>query len=60
MDICDTLFSLKYASQPNGPDFLHHGHHQMLLINLLLDKMAAFLQMIFSDAFSWMKSFVFW
>ena len=28
--------------------------------HLLLDKMAATLQTILSDAFSWMKSFVFW
>ena len=31
-----------------------------LLTHLTLDKMAAILQTIFSDAFSWMKSFVFW
>ena len=30
------------------------------LTHLPRDKMAVFLQMIFSDAFSWMKSFVFW
>ena len=30
------------------------------LTNLPLDKMAAISQMIFSDTFSWMKSFVFW
>ena len=29
------------------------------LIHLPLDKMAAVLQTIFSDAFSWMKSFLF-
>ena len=29
-------------------------------INLPLDKMAAILQMKFSDVFSWMESFVFW
>ena len=31
-----------------------------LLTHLPLDKMAAILQTMFSDAFSWMKSFVFW
>ena len=31
-----------------------------LLTYLLLDKMDAISQTIFSDAFSWMKSFVFW
>ena len=31
-----------------------------LLTHLPLDKMAAISQTIFSDAFSWMKSFVFW
>ena len=30
------------------------------LTHLPLNKMAAFSQMIFSDAFSWMKTFVFW
>ena len=30
------------------------------LVNLPLDKMAAISQTIFSGAFSWMKSFVFW
>ena len=33
------------------------GQH---LTHLPLNKMAAILQMIFSDAFSWMKSFAFW
>ena len=32
----------------------------ILLTHLPLDKMAAILQTIFSNAFSWMKSFVFW
>ena len=30
------------------------------LTHLPLNKMAAFSQTIFSDVFSWMKSFVFW
>ena len=33
---------------------------QLQLTHLPLDKMAAISQTIFSDAFSWMKSFVFW
>ena len=41
-----------------------HGYHlgdlSFLSTHLHLDKMAAFSQTIFSDAFSWMKSFVFW
>ena len=32
----------------------------LYLTHLFLDKMAAISQMIFSDAFSWMKRFVFW
>ena len=32
----------------------------VLLIHLPLDKMAAISQTMFSDAFSWMKSFVVW
>ena len=34
--------------------------HTWLVNSSPLDKMAAISQMIFSDAFSWMKSFVFW
>ena len=34
--------------------------HQMAITHLPLDKMAAFLQTIFSDTFSWMKSSIFW
>ena len=30
------------------------------LTHFPLDKMAAISQMIYSDAFSWMKSFIFW
>ena len=53
--------------------WLHMTHHQhrrgishdsqgldSILTHLPPDKMAAILQTIFSDAFSWMKSFVFW
>ena len=32
----------------------------LILTHLSLDKMAAILQTMFSDAFLWMKSFVFW
>ena len=35
-------------------------HNCPLLSHLLLDKMASVSQTIFSDAFSWMKIFVFW
>ena len=35
-------------------------HFQSKLTHLSLDKMAAISQMIFSDEFVWMKSFVFW
>ena len=38
---------------------LHH-HHYRPLTHPPLDKMAAISQRIFSDAFSWMKSFAFW
>ena len=34
--------------------------NRQLLVHLPLDKMAAISQTMFSDAFSWMKSFVFW
>ena len=54
------------------PHFRAHHIHQpasmcqiwpiitLLSTHLPLDKMAAFSQTIFSDAFSWMKIFVFW
>ena len=35
-------------------------HFVFFLTHHPLDKMAAFSQMIYSDAFSWMKNFVFW
>ena len=35
-------------------------HFQSKLTHLSLDKMAAISQMIFSDEFVWLKSFVFW
>ena len=38
---------------------MSHEHHD-LLTHFPLDKMAAISQTIFSDTFSWMKSFVFW
>ena len=46
------FYSRKYTSKKFSAK--HFGHH------LPLDKMAAISQMMFSDAFSWMKSFVFW
>ena len=38
---------------------LQHGHLPVLT-HLPLDKMAAILQTLFSEAFSWMKKIVFW
>ena len=36
------------------------GHYAQALTHIPLNKMAAISQTIFSDALSWMKSFVFW
>ena len=67
------MFSLIYVwingweNNPEAGDFrCYRAHYDVIvmspitLTHLPLDKMAAISQMIFSDAFSWMKSFVFW
>ena len=62
-DLCEWLST----DQALG-HYLNQGAHRCIyvsleindLTHLPLDKMAAILQRIFSDAFSWMKSFVFW
>ena len=60
------IWSLMYC--PSSTSVVRHQYHTMMyvcqtefdLTNLPMDKMAAISQTIFSDAFSWMKSFVFW
>ena len=43
-----------------SPLLRHWKYYSLVLTHPPLDKMAAILQTVFSDAFSWMKSFVFW
>ena len=56
--IDDLLFSVKKTKQ--SANHLHNSWDVLCITQLPLDKMAAILQTIFSDAFSWMKIFVFW
>ena len=52
-----------YPMMPKIYDTIWHYDkqaHKLTLTLLPLNKMAAISQMIVSDAFSWMKNFVFW
>ena len=73
---CPTLFdynNFKVSKSPRTPAWIsNHTHYKLWgkitypflnlirLTHILLDKMAAIAQTIFSDAFSWMIRFVFW
>ena len=48
------------ATKQNWRDIVYAIHISIKLTHFPLDKMAAILQTVFADAFSWMKNFVFW
>ena len=58
----DPMVSPSPSLPSTTPTICEYGRHttRIQLTHLLQDKMAAISQTIFSDAFSWMKRFVFW